>query len=126
MASSLKDDANQNDDDEEVHARGVTQQHWLSCLGDSPPVTASTTVSIVITMMMVVMMMVVMIVMLMMMMMVVMVMMVVVMVMVIAGTDCWCCIFICVLPPIICFAVNYSHLSHTLVIIIITTNDNEV
>ena len=58
----------------------------------------------------------------------VMVVMVVVMVMVIAGTDCWCCIFIYVLPPIICFAVNYSHLSHTLVIITITitTNDYEV
>ena len=104
-----KDDANQNDDDEEVHARGVTQRHWLSCLGDSPPVTASTTVSIVITMLMVVMMV----------MVTMMVMVVVVMVM--GGTDCWCCIFIYVLPPIICFAVNYSHLSHTLVII--TTND---
>ena len=47
--------------------------------------------------------------------------------MVMVGTDCWYCIFICVyVPPIICFAVNYSHVSRTLVIVTITTNDNEV
>ena len=39
------DDDDDKDDDvdgDEEHARGVTQHHWLSCLDESPLVTAST------------------------------------------------------------------------------------